>query len=310
VTDYVAGVRYVATGAPVDKKEAAERYGSAHGQESPAKPPRQESRQVPKELRPESKAGQLPDKSAAKAAPAVGKDGEGPAAESSGGDGQLALDIIVLPARGALGNPKIRDELGLGAEQVKKLREISAAHRAEFQKLGQQAQKLSPEERERIQTEFQKKSSQIIKEVRRQIDAALTPEQLDAYRKLAFQTYAKKLRGELWKLTPDEQKQKRFEFREKSMRIAQDVRPQIEALLTPQQLTALKDIVLGPWAVGQLLTAQGQEEIGLSEQQKAALKRVGQDAREKHARFGQDMLDILTPQQQEKLRAEVDRRGW
>jgi hypothetical protein len=63
-----------------------------------------------------------------------------------------------------------------------------------------------------------------------------------------------------------------------------------------------------------LASPEAQEEIGLSQQQKAALKRIGQDGRERIARFNQEMsekeLGILTPQQQEKLRAEVERRGW
>ena len=124
------------------------------------------------------------------------------------------------------------------------------------------------------------------------------------------ETEAKKLREQLRNLTPEEQEQKRSQLYQKSMQIAKDVRPQIEALLTPQQLTALKDIVLRPWTVSLLATAKVQEEIGLNEQQKAALKRIGQDAREKIARFGEKALAILTPQQKKKLRAEVDRRGW
>ena len=94
------------------------------------------------------------------------------------------------------------------------------------------------------------------------------------------------------------------------MQIASDVRLRIEALLTPQQFTALKDIVLGPWAVGLLAVPEVQAEIGLTEQQKTALKRIDQEAREEQGHFDREVFGILTPAQQERLRAEVDRRGW
>lgn len=58
------------------------------------------------------------------------------------------------------------------------------------------------------------------------------------------------------------------------------------------------------------LASPVQKEIGLSEEQKSTLKRIRQESYEKVARLGEEELGILTPQQKEKLRAEVDRLGF
>ncbi len=96
--------------------------------------------------------------------------------------------------------------------------------------------------------------------------------------------------------------------------IALGVRPQIEALLTAEQLTALRDIVYRSEAAGWLSVRQTQDELGLSQEQKASLGRLRKEWGEDHERLFQEMteklLAVFTPAQQEKLREEVDRRGW
>jgi autotransporter-associated beta strand protein len=127
-----------------------------------------------------------------------------------------------------------------------------------------------------------------------------------------YQKETEKLRGEMLKLSPDQRK--RPEFQEKGPRMLQDTRRRIEALLTPQQLTALKEMIFRGTAFGMLAGPGVQEKIGLGDQQKANIQRIYQDEADKRVRLYREVQEksfaLLTPPQQKKLRAEMDRRGW
>ena len=89
---------------------------------------------------------------------------------------------------------------------------------------------------------------------------------------------------------------------------------QTEALLTPAQLAALQDIQFRRESAHTLGDPAVEKKLGLSAAQQDALRRV---FREIAAKANHDYRErvtnspnILTPAQQEKLRAEIDRRGW
>jgi hypothetical protein len=128
------------------------------------------------------------------------------------------------------------------------------------------------------------------------------------------QAEKKKLTQETAKLPPEERRRKWPQLEQESLQIINQAREQIEALLTPEQLAALKDIVFRSWAIGSLNDAHFREELQLNDEQKTALNRFGREASELGGRLERERmtkeLGVLTPEQQEKLHEELDRRGW
>jgi hypothetical protein len=100
---------------------------------------------------------------------------------------------------------------------------------------------------------------------------------------------------------------------QKSSQITSEARRQIEGLLTAEQLTTLKDIIFSSSAIASLMDARFREELQLNDQQKAALDRFGRETSEVGRRVPREIFTkgfaLLTPEQQQKLREEVDRRG-
>jgi hypothetical protein len=94
---------------------------------------------------------------------------------------------------------------------------------------------------------------------------------------------------------------------EKRRQEMQDLRKQIEGVLTPQQWASCKEIAFENQAVAMLPTV-------LTEQQQAALRAIEAEYFDKPQQIYGEMTDkalaAFTPAQQEKLRAEVARRGW
>ena len=105
------------------------------------------------------------------------------------------------------------------------------------------------------------------------------------------------------------------EYRKSKVALEADLGHQIEALLTPRQLTELKEITfrdVAPFFIQYEPLVQ--DKIGLSELQKAALQKISRD--EKERAFNRDcetyekLLALLTPQQQEKLREALSQDAW
>ncbi|MBN2579802.1 MAG: hypothetical protein JXB10_12510 [Pirellulales bacterium] len=114
----------------------------------------------------------------------------------------------------------------------------------------------------------------------------------------------------------DMQELTQFEHWQKRDQQVKAVRRQIEKLLKPEQLTAMKDMIFRTQAPLVLADAQNgvREKIGLSDRQKADLDRISRNFNGETNRINrtteEKILELLTPPQQEKLRAELDRRGW
>jgi hypothetical protein len=105
-----------------------------------------------------------------------------------------------------------------------------------------------------------------------------------------------------------------LEFERESVRVTKDVHKKIDALLTPEHLAALKDNLFHNRAFDRLKEPDFQKIIGLNDQQKADINRLNMEWNEKYQNNNREEfkkeLDLLNPEQQEKLRAELDRRGW
>jgi hypothetical protein len=99
-----------------------------------------------------------------------------------------------------------------------------------------------------------------------------------------------------------------------------DLRKQIEATLTPKQWASCKEMAFQNLAIVTLQSvvhdAQAAKGIGLdlSEQQMADLRKIEAEYFDKPEQIYCELTDralaAFTPAQQDKLRAEVDRRGW
>jgi hypothetical protein len=108
--------------------------------------------------------------------------------------------------------------------------------------------------------------------------------------------------------------QKVHEYELASEKLKKEFREKVEALLTPQQSAAVKENVLRTTAASLLSYTAFQVKIGMSDEQKMELAGIHRKLREKSQNDEKEMfkkaLDILTPQQQQKMREELDRRGW
>jgi hypothetical protein len=112
------------------------------------------------------------------------------------------------------------------------------------------------------------------------------------------------------KQSPDENKKSQIAFQREALRFTKEIRPEIEALFTPGQLAELKKLVLWPLAAAPLATPQVQNELGLTDAQKAALARIEKEKLARPASFPAEMtktvLGALSPEQRAKLFAEID----
>jgi polyhydroxyalkanoate synthesis regulator phasin len=123
--------------------------------------------------------------------------------------------------------------------------------------------------------------------------------------------------AEAGKLTPEERQRHTPEFMRKNAEEQgkeNKVRQQIADLLTPKQAAALREIDFRT-AVPTALWHRGvQETVGITEEQKARLKRIADGSWESKISAGraadEKTLAIFTPVQKQKLREELDRRGW
>ena len=134
--------------------------------------------------------------------------------------------------------------------------------------------------------------------------------------------------GELSHLPPEERKKQQADLdknlkkdretqqaeleKQPLVKMGIELRTQFEALLTPEQLTAYKELAFQNIAHSAVDDPLMLNQIGASDQQRAALQRLEMESTESNQRFiramGEKMLNVLTPAQQEKLREEIDRR--
>ena len=121
-----------------------------------------------------------------------------------------------------------------------------------------------------------------------------------------------KLAGEIKKLSPDQRK--RPEFQQKALRMLDAVRRRTEAVLTPQQLAALKEMVLRRRAFSTLADPNVEVRIGVDDPQKAAVKGINEEPASRQDRILREaerkLFGVLTPQQRDKIREILDRQGW
>jgi hypothetical protein len=96
--------------------------------------------------------------------------------------------------------------------------------------------------------------------------------------------------------------------------LLEEGKKQVEAILTPQQLTTLKEIDLHRAVVLALGYPEKRKAASITEQQAADLERIAKETNEQLYRIDREMvaqaLKVLSAQQQQKLREKIDQRGW
>ena len=101
---------------------------------------------------------------------------------------------------------------------------------------------------------------------------------------------------------------------ESYQQLVEENRKQIEEILTPQQLSALKDFILMKETAVALLDGDILKTIGATEQQRVKLRHLFAETRKEEGRVwdeaSQQALKLLTPRQHELFREKFEREGW
>jgi len=152
-----------------------------------------------------------------------------------------------------------------------------------------------------------------------QKELELVPEQLEKLQALGKQ-YTEQMRADQaawgnWRdMTPEERTAKAAEMREKYKQRADELRQEIEKVLLPNQLEALREInfrAVGPSALASPATLR---DLEVTDQQKEQLQKIRQEMIEQYQELQkkafQNSLKVLSPEQQKKLRERIRTRGY
>jgi Spy/CpxP family protein refolding chaperone len=143
----------------------------------------------------------------------------------------------------------------------------------------------------------------------------LTEEQIEALKELG-KKYVEGMRYDwqgLQNLSQEERQAKMAEYRRKQQKLMEEIRGQVEELLLPHQIDALKKITFRQRAPWTLQNPRMLEELKVSEEQKAQLQEIRDRMQEQLRKVQQDALDkaleVLTDEQRKKLE-ELSTSGW
>jgi len=183
--------------------------------------------------------------------------------------------------------PAVRTELSLTAAQEQQVRDILGNSADLAEGLAREAEKLSPQERKTLPHGVTLRSHGW--------GGKFSPEEIA---KMEEKLIA-------------ERKQRRAEVAEQPMtKPSVALRKQFEAVLAPKQLALYRELAVRNFADRAMNDRLLQRLIGASEQQKAELGRFSHDdvakIRQGFREMGEKLLRILTPAQQEILRAEIE----
>ncbi len=154
----------------------------------------------------------------------------------------------------------------------------------------------------------------------------LTDEQKQKLSEIAAKllNQCEKYSASLGALPPDEDRERKMDdlHKEHATRI-EEARKEAVAVLSPEQLTQLKEIAFRTYTMGVLNDPRVLDQIEASEDQKGQLRKLSEECWEKSAeilsKLQEEMLDnalkVLTPEQQRKLRDMMEmqsaaRRGF
>ena len=115
-------------------------------------------------------------------------------------------------------------------------------------------------------------------------------------------------------MAPEELNRRQSEIVKKYQETEKVLGQQVAALLTPRQLAALKEIQFRRAVASAVHDSAAQKKLGMTDPQKAQVRRIDQEQQEADRLLCRDTikksLAVLTAAQRQKLREELDRRGW
>jgi beta-lactamase regulating signal transducer with metallopeptidase domain len=183
------------------------------------------------------------------------------------------------PSLSRMPDSEVAEELGLSAEQRERVRTITRTHWESRIALDDEVQRLSPGDEKAFQA-LREKRLQEMANLRKQIAGALTPEQWARCQEIALENQVMFMLGRIVR-SPD----------------------------GPIESIRLSEIAAEDRQLRQALNG-----TGLSGEQIAAMRKIEAEYADRPQQIYCELTDkalaAFTPEQQEKLRAEVDRRGW
>jgi beta-lactamase regulating signal transducer with metallopeptidase domain len=196
---------------------------------------------------------------------------------------------------GEFSDAAVRKALKLTPEQQKRVREILGNHDTVGQALTAQWQQLPAAEREKSSR------NQFFYTWAFTTDVGSSPSAEEKKRRAAFEG----------RLERERLKSRSQRENQPLVKKSIELRQQFEELLTPEQLAQYRDMAVQNSLGSSLRHPLMQSEIGLSDEQMAAIGRLQMESMENFQQLkrqtGEKMLNFLTPAQQEQFRAEIDR---
>ncbi len=117
------------------------------------------------------------------AGPTYSGEGAGPSAAASS-------KFLTIPGLMPLSMEGVQREIGLTSGQKQQLKAVSAGYMASMQQLGKSFREFSPEEQQSRSKDINDQVAQLARNAQRKAEAILTPKQLQAVEKIAFQLSA------------------------------------------------------------------------------------------------------------------------
>jgi Spy/CpxP family protein refolding chaperone len=152
-----------------------------------------------------------------------------------------------------------------------------------------------------------------------QKELGLVPEQIQKLKDLGTKYYEDmKADQDVWKnwqkMTPDERTAKSAEMREKYKKRTEELRKSIEKVLLPNQLSALREVNLRAAGPGALANPRTLDALGVSDEQKQKLQQIRQEMFEQYQEVQkksfEKSMSVLTPEQRERLKEQVQKSGY
>ena len=161
-----------------------------------------------------------------------------------------AGDYLTVPGYWLLGMANVQKEVGLADQQRQKLKAISDKYQAAMRQLMEPLRDLPPQEQEQRMEAVRDKSFQQMEMFRKQAEAVLTPQQVEALKKIDFQLRAPALlsdSGVVEKLGLSARQQEKVrqvqdEMTQKMQQIQRETAGKYLGVLTPEQQAKLRHI--------------------------------------------------------------------
>ena len=152
-----------------------------------------------------------------------------------------------------------------------------------------------------------------------QKELELVPEQVEKLKEIG-KKYYEQMRADqnVWKdwqkMTPEERKAKSAQIQESYKKRAEAVKAEIEKVLLPHQIKLIKEIDFRTRAPYSLQNPWTLQQLGISDQQKEKLQKIRDKMTEQYQELQkkalEDAMNVLTPEQKEKLKEQIHTRGY